>query len=321
MKKSVIVLIFISIFMVIYVLALVAMSKLRIKDVSLLQRITNCYIEPGGWGQTLRRFREVDNVKNTDILFLGSSHAYRAFDPRYFASYGYTSFNMGSSSQTPLNSYYLVKKYFKQLCPKLVVLEVYPLLLSKDGMESYYDLVTNTSITYEIVAMAFALRSPHAIHILMKNVYERLQNPLNNLHQQEIKNEKYIAGGYCETKLLYNKSKSSNGVHTITPTDNQLYYLRKIIEYVKLQESNIIIVTQPLPSEYLKTTHNYNEISEKLTKIANDLNIRYIDYSKTAHLNFMTDFYDNDHLTANGVIKFNSLLLQDLISDNIIFKK
>ena len=57
---------------------------------------------------------EIDTIKNVDIIFLGSSHAYRAFDPDIFQNHGFSSFNLGSSSQSPLNSYFLMKKYIQK---------------------------------------------------------------------------------------------------------------------------------------------------------------------------------------------------------------
>ena len=70
------------------------------------------------------RFREIRDYKNIDLLFLGSSHSYRSFDTRLFTDAGYTSFNLGSALQTPFNSYYLLREYFDQLKPKVVILSV-----------------------------------------------------------------------------------------------------------------------------------------------------------------------------------------------------
>ena len=80
------------------------------------------------------RLKEVKTVKNVDILFLGSSHTYRGFDTSIFHDCGYSAFNLGSSSQTPIQTLTLANRYLKQLNPKLVVLEVYPGNFTGDGV-------------------------------------------------------------------------------------------------------------------------------------------------------------------------------------------
>ncbi|MDD2898186.1 MAG: hypothetical protein PHI31_05680 [Desulfuromonadaceae bacterium] len=316
MKHAFRIFLFLFFFVVIYVFTLMFFSKFQINDKSLLQSISNYNVRAGVGGQTLRRFREINEVNNVDILFIGSSHTYRGFDPRIFASYGYTSYNMGSSAQTPLNTYFLLKRYLKQINPKLVVFEIYPLLLSKDGLESYFDLVTNIPISYNILEMAFAVKNPHALHILVKNQLDQLKAPLSSINQNEVENEIYISGGYCETKFTQNRGLTNiltKGKGSVKPSEKQIEYVRKIIKFVKEKcGSNIIIVTQPLPHEYVEATNNYFEITEKIAEIANEREVKYIDYNKIVKFNSMTDFFDNDHLTSSGVKKFNMLLLHDL---------
>ena len=89
----------------------------------------------------LTRLNEVKNIKNIDILFLGSSHTYRGFDTRVFKKNGYNSFNLGSSSQSPIQTLTLTKRYLNQLNPKLIVYEVYPTTFTIDGIESSLDII------------------------------------------------------------------------------------------------------------------------------------------------------------------------------------
>lgn len=90
----------------------------------------------GCYGHLYSRTQDIKEVHNPDILFLGSSHSYRGFDPRIFKQYGITSFNLGSSSQSPSNTNVLLKQYIKQINPKLVVYDVYAGTLQNDGVES-----------------------------------------------------------------------------------------------------------------------------------------------------------------------------------------
>lgn len=68
------------------------------------KNVRNCV---GCYGHLFSRVRDAEKMKNPDILFLGSSHAYRGFDTRIFSKHGITSFNLGSSAQTPI-----IQKYY-----------------------------------------------------------------------------------------------------------------------------------------------------------------------------------------------------------------
>ena len=106
----------------------------------------NLIYKSGGAGHSLNRFDEVKNKENVDILFLGSSHTYRGFDNRIFnnaSANGFTSFNLGSSAQTPIQTEVLLNRYLNQLNPKIAIYEVYPITFTLDGIESAMDLISN----------------------------------------------------------------------------------------------------------------------------------------------------------------------------------
>src|SRR5580700_4956105 len=139
-----------------FVAALAASSRLRFGAYTLLQTMTGNELTPGGRYQSLRRFREAEERGPVDIVFFGSSHAYRGFDPRIFAAAGYAAQNLGSTNQTPLNTLYLAERYLPALRPRLVVLEVYYQTLSSDGLEACRDLAVNTPASWPMTKMAVA---------------------------------------------------------------------------------------------------------------------------------------------------------------------
>ncbi|MEJ5274059.1 MAG: hypothetical protein WH035_08005, partial [Spirochaetota bacterium] len=73
---------------------------------------------------TKKTLNEIFNYQNIDFLFIGSSHAYRGYDTRIFNKLG-KSFNLGTTSQTPLQSYFLLEKFVNILNPKYVVIDIY----------------------------------------------------------------------------------------------------------------------------------------------------------------------------------------------------
>jgi hypothetical protein len=304
---------FILCFPVVYFVTIFILANIYYGDQKqLFQNAIGNRVVPGGFGQTLRRFRESDGVKDIDILFMGASHTYRGFDPRIFAERGYTSYNIGSTAQTPLNGYYVMKKDFKRFNPKLVILEVSPVVLGKDGVESFFDLVINLPFSREMLEMAFALRSPQAINALFGAAEGRFWRPLKDVEQQEITGEKYIAGGYCETLPLAEGMIYKKSIQTIEPLAVQIDYLKKTIEYIKENNADILLVTQPVPKEYVEDTVNYKDVRGTIYDIAKEYGIRYMDFTNGVTLDRKRDFIDNDHLSASGVQKFNSALLEKI---------
>lgn len=74
----------------------------------------------GSYGHMFTRINEVKQLdSNVDILFLGSSHSYRGFDPRNFKDK--KTFNLGSSSQTPIQTKILLERYLDNINPKTVI--------------------------------------------------------------------------------------------------------------------------------------------------------------------------------------------------------
>ena len=108
---------FVCLLPVAYVVVVFAFSSLYLGRFQLLQIVIGNDNAPGGIGFTLERIREAETAGPVDILFVGSSHAYRGFDPRIFAALGFTSFNLGTKAQSPLNTDFLLRRYWPRLQP------------------------------------------------------------------------------------------------------------------------------------------------------------------------------------------------------------
>ena len=308
-------------FLALYAGAIWSLDRIEFGGESMLEAITFDKQKPGfHLGQSLKRYREIKNFQNIDILFAGSSHAYRGFDPRIFKKAGYTSFNLGSTAQTALNSYFLIKRFYDQLNPKLVIYEIYfGALVSEDGLESYYDLLNNTEFSYEIIEMALATRNPHSLNAMMSTYLDRLATPFDKLVQQPFPGEKYIRGGYCETELTP-KNIEFEYYGNVSIPSVQLEYLTRIINYVHKKGAEIIFVTHPLPKELRATVHNYQAIQTQLRSLAEDHDVLFYDFNDFMELETYKYFKDDDHLNATGVTLFNHALL-NLLRKNKVFSK
>lgn len=287
-------------------------SAIRVGDTTVMKISTRNPVTPGGAGFTFQRFQDIESYRNIDILFAGSSHSYRTFDPRVYEAAGFSAFNMGSSGQTPLNSYYLIRRYFPQLKPKLVVIEVYYDLYHRDGLESFYDLVANTPWSLQVAQMGLAIRSWHSINEIAAKWLHNWLGMNEMIAQQPQEGERYIAGGYVEYVELRDpdyRPPTAPIAEKLQVSATQLHYLEQIIEFVQTQGARVLLVMQPEPPATLAQVANYDEITGHFHRIAVRHGAEFIDFNRRpAFLQAEMHYYDREYLNRRGAQLFNETL-------------
>lgn len=274
----------------------------------------NLNYKVGSYGHMYSRIQEISDFKNIDILFLGSSHSYRGFDPRIFNKSGFKTFNLGSSSQTPIQSYVLLERYINLLSPKYVVLEVSPMSFNNDGVESSLDLIANSENDVLSLKMAFAINHVKTYNTLIFGYFRDFLN-LNRDFTEHIKkgNDTYISGGYVEKEVLYYKqTKDVLLKRNCQWNEKQLDAFFEIVELVKRKKATLILVQAPVTSKF----YEFSPCNEKFDSIMNDTGV-YYDFNKLLNLNDTVFFYDRHHLNQRGVEVFNNEFIrifnQDLL--------
>jgi hypothetical protein len=107
-------------------------------------------------GLIAQKMQEIKNFESVDAVVLGSSCAYRGYDPRIFHQSGIEIFNFGTSSQTPLQTDFVVDNYVQKLHPKFVIFDIRPQQFAEDGLESTLDFMANG---IEISTMDFSSKN------------------------------------------------------------------------------------------------------------------------------------------------------------------
>lgn len=281
-------------------------------DYSLYQFVTHNYTLPGGYGYTLERYREIENYEDIDILFLGSSRCYYSFAPHVFDQLGMKTFNMGSPSQTPLNSKYLLDRYLDRLNPKLTVLEVNLHILAKDGVESFYDLMINTPIAVETARMAVATGHPHAINATVSRALSSMTSPHDEFTMQDRPMDAYLSGGAVIARN-FNQEQFSEIPADVHIPNTQLEYLDDIIRKVRESGSELILVVAPVPKEWRPIITNYAEVTSTVRNVAGKHGVRFYDFNQAMTLDSRTDFKDSHHLNGNGAKIFSYDILDSLL--------
>jgi hypothetical protein len=266
-------------------------------------------VEPGG--SSLVRFREIEEFADVDIVFVGSSHCYRAFDPRIFESEGLSVFNMGSTSQTPLNSYFLLRRHLERLDPDLLVVEVYWEVLQWDGLESYLDLSQNLPLSRELASMALATRNVRAVNALLVRLTDAGREPIAAIEPVEQPNDRYVRGGFVEKKA------GSEGLREIPDRvlriDRlQRRYLDRTAKLSRARGIPAVFVSQPLPRQTKQRFLNLAEMQRQMHAIAERRGVTFLDFEALMDLEDPAFFYDYHHLNQAGVERFNRRLIAEL---------
>ena len=270
----------------------------------------------GGYGNSLERFKEAKKSKPVDILFIGSSHCYRGFDPRYSNAENLTTFNLGSSNQTPVNSYYLLQDYFNYLKPKAVVIEVFWGVFANSGQESFVDIVSNSEVSKNQARMLAKIPTVLSFNNLIFHGLKQYQKPLKDESQKLSTSDTYISGGFVETNIKSNEDIDK--LKSITPFSiaidykgKQFNYLKKTILFLQKNNCAVTLVLAPVPIEYRDAYIEYPVFIDNIESVANKYNVSFLNFAKNINqYSTRNDYYDSHHLNQSGVEKFNTNFIQ-----------
>lgn len=283
--------------------------------------LTGYYMSPhlgvkyvkGSFGHTYSRLCEVKTTKNVEILFCGSSLTYRGFDTRIFKEHGFTSFNLGSSGQTHIQTEVLLKRYLDQLHPKIIIYEVNPLIFTDEGIESALDIVSNDRNDLESLKMSLELNNLLVYNTLFFAFYIDLfvhKSPF--IENKKKGGDTYIEGGFvekeptCFKKVNYKKS-------TLKFNNKQFEAFKKCLSILSEKNVKIVLVFAPITKSLYESYNNKDVFENKMKKYVN-----YYDFNKMIQLDDSLNFYDSEHLNQSGVVLFNNKLLEVLEADKLI---
>ena len=301
-------LIFIGILLVIYFPSVVLMSKLKYKGKPLICRTADIYKLKGG--NTYQKFKEFNKDKRYDIIVIGSSQAYRGYDPRNFKKEGLNIFNLGTSGQSPLNSFVIAKNYITSQNCSLVLFDVYDGIFNGTGFESTSDLIQNLSSGKAAIEMASKNNNPQVLNMLALRI-------LNSNSPPTFIDSSYVAGGFTQKNDTLRYSLPFEEYESYyAPSPDQIEYFEKTLQYFKEKNIPVILTSLPFPKEKSKKEHyKYAQIFDSAAK---KFGIKYLDYSFNTDFDSELHFFDSHHLNQSGVNLFNEILLKDLHKMNYI---
>jgi len=265
----------------------------------------NIVYAPAAHAHMYTRIKDVNATKNVDLLFIGSSLCYRGFDTRIFRQYGYSSFNLGSSIQTHLQSEVLLKHYLTSLNPRLVIYEVSPNVFESDGIESGLDIISNDKIDFASLQMALRLNDIKVYNSLLFAYYEQWVGANKNLSEpvtREILT--YTKGGYEQSPMNFYKDDSVYVHRDYVLADDQLKAFYRNLQYLRDCKTPYILVQAPNTKAVYKSIQNARHIDSLYYTCGT-----YFNFNNAHGFEDTFHFYDQGHLNQHGVTLFNQKLI------------
>ena len=263
----------------------------------------------GKLGHLNTRITEADNLEHSDILILGSSHAYRGLDTRIISKLGKSTFNIGSNSQTPVQSKILAERYLSKLNPELVLFEVYPMTFTMDGVESSLDLISNSDMDLSLARLVLEHKNPK---VLNTAIYASVRQVLNLdesfIEEKTNKTGTYISGGFVEAPLKTYQYESYEE-QKWNFEQSQFDALDRTLKLIESTGAKCILLYSPITSNNYNSYTNQAYFDSLMKTKAN-----YIDFNPLVQLDDSLHFYDSHHLNQSGVELYNNELVQVLDS-------
>lgn len=268
---------------------------------------SNLIYRLGDWGHTFSRMQDVKSYHDVDILFLGSSHAYRGFDVRKFDSLGLKTFNLGTSAQTPIQTKALLKRYLKQLNPDTIIYEVSPILLSYEPVESTLSLIANDKNDIHTLEMVLDINHVKTYNTAIYAAYRDMMGLNDEFKENKSRaDDLYISGGYVQKRMKrfrYKKHKDK----TLEPKPIQLNAFYYIIDMIMDQNIELILVQTPMTKSLYDSHITNAEFDDKMEGIST-----YYNFNEILQLDDSIHFYDTHHMNQDGVDIFNAALIDTL---------
>ena len=254
----------------------------------------------GNSGHLCSRIKDVRNYDSIDLLFLGSSHCYRTFDTRFYESHGYHCFNLGSSNQTPIQTYVLLQQYLDSLHPKRVVFEVHPDIMNNDGIECAVDMLANTPLTCETSRMAWKLHNMKVINTWLYALYnQKIRHRLEHFAEDSIiQDAAYVKGGYVEINARkFEVKRYPRKNLTIRP--EQMEALKKCLALLKAHDIPYLLVEVQDAEQLRKTFLNHDWFEQQMQALG-PYYYEVLPMVDTIH------FANSNHLFKPGIEMFNN---------------
>ncbi len=324
---------FYDLFMIMITISILTLTITFLEPLFIAKAVENNAYSPKA---TFEGFYEQER-QSIDVLFLGTSHCYNAFSPNYlYAVSGINSYNLGSSMQSMIITYYWLKEACRFQKPDTVVVEVYN-VFAYQGYSSEDDITWNSTEPQIRQALDFMRWSDNKLNIV-KKVSEKNDGllsyffPIIRYHDrwEELKKEDYNSecidaikkekgfkkvylsvGNIDYEPFEVTEDKIPEDDFEINVNEKSLEYLEHIMNFCKEKKIRLILVRTP----ELTATKDQNIFIKNLAN-AND--VKYYDFNEKElyegiKYDICKDNFDGGHANYSGAKKITEYLAEVLL--------
>lgn len=302
-------LLFIASFITVYLILFATLFFFQPGGIPFIYRATQGNVWEGGG--THHKFQHFDRTKKWDVIVLGSSHAYRGYDPLVFSSNDLEMYNLGTSNQHMMCTYQIIKTHINKDNCNLLVLDMYDKVFANNDIESKSDIIQNVDDDKTALATALASNDIRALNMITLRYFNKTIDPLNT------DTISYQNGYLPSRKILDPKKKDLAKMKFRYKTEpNQKRYLDLLLKYCRKEGINIVAVSHPAPGIYPLREHD--QFLADVSPLFNKNKVSYYDYTNYTEMGSIIYYSDPTHLNHIGTPRFNKILIEDLKKDGII---
>jgi len=264
---------------------------------------------PRKGGQEMQMFRDFENRGPMDVLVLGSSHAYRGYDPREFEKYGVHLFNMGTSSQHPMASYVLIDDFVTPRSTSLVILDVFDRTFELEGMDCTTRLVRSLPRNGQAWQLVEAQPDLRSFNTFSSRIASMNQPP-------EYEAPGYQGDGYCSLDDTLAQVVST--IHEpFRRNERMFHFFGKSLDLLRQRNIPFVLVSHPQPNVPGMEQYHASFLRE-FAPLVKDHNAVYLDMTFEDWLQTPSHFADENHLNQAGVTIFNEHLVRWLMDNGYL---
>lgn len=273
-----------------------------------------------------------DNV-NADVLFIGTSHVANGISPmKIYEDSGIVSCNMGTSRQTIVISYYLLKEACTRHTPKIVILDASSLFFEDDGEDATWrDVMDNMDFSrtklefiHEYgkydggsgwITAAFPIIQYHSRwnqignndfqkgsdkeYAIMQGVSSRVMGTNVSLESVNAnadmvhKEKKYIIS--IDRNNNVTEIEEDSNLFPERISEHNIQYLQKIMDFCEEKNMKLLLTKIPTRTDYTTMGGAWTEVKYEMVKnLAAEKNIEYLDliYENDPEINWLEDTTD-----------------------------
>ncbi|WP_179354450.1 hypothetical protein [Winogradskyella vidalii] len=263
------------------------------------------------------------NTNTYDLIILGSSRAYTAYNPDIIdKGLNLKSYNMGTSAQDIAESYYSLKEILEYQNPKYIVLEMF--LPSSDNSHDFYQIFSNASFfnsyqnKYDLVVDGYGEKGITNYFIPLSKFNNYIKQDLGSLFakkEEKTQNNRWIRGYLYDTtsvtKKQINKFKPISNFENTTFNQKRFQkYFNKIYKLTQKHNIKLICVRSPYPPSRIALSKVQDE-KEFYNTFLFKYGIPFYDFNTYKSYEYNDfEFSDYHHANYRGAEKISKQLIE-----------